>query len=78
MNKKNLNRAKKMAREAGYHDVKYLGRWKGHEIVEPIFTDGAVHYIGLPQYILSYGGDKLRWTKDADESIAIMSGNVGR
>ncbi|MCM1079708.1 MAG: hypothetical protein NC344_10145 [Bacteroidales bacterium] len=71
MKKKVLGAVKKLAREAGYHDVRYLGMWSGYEVAEPIFTDGEVRYTGLPQYILVKDG-VMRWTSDADESIAIM------
>ncbi len=60
-----------MAREAGYHDVRKVGEWGGYEIIEPIFTDGQSHFIGLPQYIL-YRDGKLRWAKDTLESFSIM------
>ncbi len=60
-----------MAKDAGFHDVKYIGKWKDYEIVEPIFTDGEIHYIGYPQYIL-IEGSQLRWTADSDESLAIF------
>lgn len=60
-----------MAQEAGFDDVKPLGKWRSYEVAEAIFTDGEIHYIGYPQFILVKGG-KLRWSKDADESIAIM------
>lgn len=66
-----LIEAKKVAREAGYHDVRRAGEWKGYEVVEPIFTDAEEHDIGFPQYIL-YKDGKLRWTKDHKESLAIM------
>lgn len=66
-----LAEARKMAKEAGFHDVKRAGSWKGYEVIEPIFTDGEIHYCGLPQYILCKGG-ALRWTEDDEESLAIM------
>ncbi len=40
----------KMAKEAGFHDAKQIGEWNGYEVVEPIFTDGEVHYVGLLVY----------------------------
>lgn len=71
MNEKILSKARKMAREAGFGDVMPLGRWKGFDVAEAIFTDGEIHYIGYPQFILSKDG-KLRWSNDSDESLAIM------
>ena len=71
MKQKILHEAKKMAKEAGFHDAKRIGLWKGYEVVEPIFTDGEIHYIGLPQYILCKDG-KLRWASGMDESLEIL------
>lgn len=72
MKQKYLIGAKKMARDAGYHDAKRVGTWKEYEVVEPIFTDGQDHFIGFPQYIL-YKDGKLRWTNDWQESLDIMN-----
>ena len=60
-----------MAQEAGFDDVQPLGKWKGFDVAEAIFTDGEIHYIGYLQFILARDG-KLRWSKDSDESLAIM------
>ena len=66
-----LLEAKKLAKEAGFHDAKLIGKWKGYEIVEPAFPDGEIHFIGFPQYILCKD-EKLRWTEDYQESLDIM------
>ncbi len=71
MKQKILLEAKKMARNVGFHDAKHIRAWNGHEVVEPIFTDGETHFVGFPQYIL-YKDGKLRWTKDHEESLDIM------
>lgn len=71
MKLKTLLEAKEMAREIGFHDVKYVGKWKGHDVIEPIFTDNETHFIGFPQYIL-YKNGVLRWTKGYKESLDIM------
>ncbi len=67
-----LLEAKKMVREAGYHDARRIGTWKGFTVIEPIFTDGQGYFIGFPQYIL-YKDGKLRWTNDWQESLDIMN-----
>ncbi len=72
MNKKILSTAKKMAHDAGFHDVRVLGKWKGYEVAETIFTDNEIHFIGYPQYLLVKGAD-IRWTKDYNESLELMS-----
>lgn len=66
-----LLEAKKMAREAGFHDAKRVGKWKEYEVIEPFFTDGGTHFIGFPQYILCKGR-VLRWAKGYEESLDIM------
>lgn len=71
MDSKILLKARKMTQEAGSDDVRPLGKWKGCDVTEAIFTDGEIHYIGYPQLILSKEG-KLRWCKDSDESLVIM------
>ena len=62
---------KEMARKYGFHDVEYAGKWKNCKVYEAIFTDGREHCIGFPQYIIEENG-KLRWTKDWEESLAVM------
>lgn len=71
MKRKFLLEAKKMAKESGFHDAKSIGKWKEYEVIEPIFTDGETHFIGVPQYILCNDG-KLRWTEDYKESFDIL------
>jgi hypothetical protein len=71
MEQKKLHEAKKLAKKAGFHDAKLIGKWKGYEVVEPIFTDGETHFVGMPQYLLCKDG-KLRWTEDYQESLDIM------
>ncbi len=71
MKQKILEKSQKEALKAGFDDVKHLGKWKVYEIIEPIFTDDEIHFIGYPQYLL-VKGDSIRWTKDYNESLAIM------
>lgn len=66
-----MEEAKKIAREAGYHDMRQLKPWKGFEVLEPIYTDGIIRYEGYPQFLLVKDG-KIRWTKDSEESLSIM------
>lgn len=71
MKQKFLFEAKEMARGVGFHDVKHVGKWKGHDVIEPIFTDNETHFIGFPQYLLFKDG-ALRWAKGYKESLDIM------
>lgn len=68
MNKKN----KELAKKHGFHDAKYIGVWNNYKVYEAIFTDGEVHYIGYPQYILCKDNE-TRWCKDYEESMEIMT-----
>mgnify|MGYP004645402985 FL=1 len=62
---------KELARKSGFHSVRYAGKWYDCKVYEAIFTDGQEHCIGYPQYIIEENG-KLRWTKDWEESLAVM------
>lgn len=72
--KRFLRRALKMAREQGYHNVKYICKWKGKFVYEPKFSDNEIHYVGIPQFIL-VDGEKMHWTESPEESFAIMQRN---
>lgn len=72
MKRKNLETAKKMAKEAGFHDVIQLPDWKGHQVAEPVFTDGEVHCTGPVQYLIAKRG-KVRWaTPEESEEIVML------
>ena len=71
MKQKKLMEVKKMARDAGYHDVRVIGKWNGWQVAKPIFSDDITHYVGYPQYIL-VKNDKIRWTSSYKESDNIM------
>ena len=62
---------KEMAEKYGFHDVKYIGKWKKHNVYEPIFTDEETHMIGFPQYLLERNGT-VRWAESSDESMDIF------
>lgn len=66
-----LTKAKKMASDAGFHDVRYVGRWNTFDVMEPIFKDEFVHYTGLPVFILSKDG-ALKWEKTPETCFEIM------
>lgn len=69
MKRKTLEIAKKMAKEAGYHDVREVKGWNGYQLAYPLFTDGEVHDIGPVQYLLAKSG-RVRWaTPEEAEAI---------
>ncbi len=62
----------RFAQKSIYDNAEYLGKWKGYEVYEPGFDDEEPRCIGFPQFIL-VRGDSIRWSKDWEESRAIMS-----
>lgn len=69
--KKMKEKIKEMAEKYGFHDVKYIGKWKKYNVYEPIFTDEETHMIGFPQYLLERNGT-VRWAESSDESMDIF------
>lgn len=72
MKQKFLEKARKMAQQSIYDNVKYIGKWKGYDVFEPTFDDDEVHFIGFPQFIL-YDEKGYRWTNNNEECSAIMA-----
>lgn len=68
---KTLDSAIEMARNSVYDNARYLGKWKGFDVYEPVFEDDEDHFIGLPEFILAKNGS-IRWTTGIDEAFAIM------
>lgn len=65
-----LKKAETLAQSSIYDGVKYLGKWKGFEVYDPVFDDDEPRFIGLPQYILEKE-NKFRWSQ-GDEWKGIM------
>lgn len=42
----------KFAKEHGYENIEYLGKWQDYDVYEPIFDEENVSFIGLPLVIL--------------------------
>lgn len=61
----------KFAQKSIFDTVKKLGKWRDYEVWEPGFKDAQPRYIGFPQFIL-VKGNSIRWSKDDNESTAIM------
>lgn len=61
----------KFARKSIYDTVDRLGEWQGYAVYEPGFTDDKPRCIGFPSFIL-VKGESIRWTKDWEESRAVM------
>lgn len=62
----------KFAQTSIYDTAEYLGEWKGYAVYEPGFNDDEGHCTGFPSFIL-VKNNSIRWTKDWEESRAIMS-----
>lgn len=42
----------KFAKQQGYDNVSYIGKWKDYEVYEPIFDYDGVSFVGLPLVVL--------------------------
>jgi len=62
----------KFAQSSIYDTADYIGKWNGYDVYEPGWNDDEPHCVGFPSFIL-VKDDNIRWTKDWDESRAIMS-----
>lgn len=60
------------AKKSIYDTADYLGDWDGYAVYEPGWNDDLPHFTGFPLFIL-VKGETIRWTKDWQESRAIMS-----
>lgn len=40
------------AKNNGYDDVNYLGKWNSYEVYEPTFDNDKTNYVGYPLSIL--------------------------
>ena len=47
------------AKQQGYDNAIYLGKWKGYDAYEPVFDGADVSFVGLP-YIILAKGDTVR------------------
>lgn len=68
---KTLDSAIEMAQKSIYDSARYLGKWKGFDVYEPVFEDDEVHFVGQPEFILAKNGS-MRWTIGTDDAFAIM------
>lgn len=71
MNKKDLKKAKKLARASIYDSARHAGVWNGCDIYEPTTAGDDISCTGWPQFIVIKDG-KARWTEDWRESRDIM------
>jgi len=56
--------------KTGYHNVEYVGKWKGYQVYNGIFCDDVVHYRGYPTYAL-LKNNEIRWTHANKENMEI-------
>lgn len=43
---------KQYAESRGYHDVRYIKKWRGYDVYEPLMASDDISFIGLPLKIL--------------------------
>ena len=67
----NIKQVKAFAKEQGYKDVKYIDKWRGFDVYEPIYSDTEdIAYIGLP-YVILVKGDNIRMSTE-EEAFAFL------
>jgi hypothetical protein len=49
----------KFAKQEGYEDISYIGKWREFEVYEPLFNFEDVSYVGLP-FIILVTQDEIR------------------
>ena len=68
---------KAFAKEQGYSDAKYLNKWRGYDVYEPICGDGEdVSFIGLP-YVILVKGEEIRMSTEEEAFAHIDDTNAG-
>lgn len=55
----------KFAKENGYDNAKYIGKWQDFKVYEPTFNNKEVHYVGYPLSILEKN-NKIRFTTEKE------------
>ena len=43
------------AKQQGYDNVLYIGKWRGYDVYEPTFEGSGPHFVGPPLVILVRG-----------------------
>jgi hypothetical protein len=64
------NRIIAFAKQHGYDNAIYLGKWKGYDAYEPVFDGADVSFVGLPFIILAKGDTvRMSTSEEALEQI---------
>ena len=65
------------AKQQGYDNAIYLGKWKDYDAYEPVFDGADVSFVGLPFMILAKG-DMVRMStsEEAFEQLYDKKGQV--
>lgn len=64
-----LAKAREIAKDGGYEDATYSGRWHGYNVFSPVRSE--LLYTGFPSFILHRFG-RWRWSSGWEESSKIM------
>ena len=69
-----MNGIVSFAKEHGYDDVIYIGKWKDYDVYEPVNEQEDIAYTGVPLVILSQGEVvRMSTVDEAYEQIENMS-----
>ena len=59
-----IEQVKEFAKQQGYDNALYLGKWKEYDAFEPVFDGADVSFVGLPFMILAKGDTVRMSTSD--------------
>jgi hypothetical protein len=64
------DKVKAFAKEKGYDDALYIGKWKEYEAYEPVFDGDDVSFVGVPLLILVKDDDiRMSTVEEAFEQL---------
>ena len=66
----NMETVISFAKQQGYDNALYLGKWKEYDAYEPVFDSADVSFVGLPFMILTKGDTvRMSTSEEAFEQI---------
>lgn len=69
-----MNKIAEFAKEQGYDNAVYIGRWKEYDVYEPVTDQEETAYTGVPLVILVQG-DTVRMST-VDEAYAQLDSMI--
>jgi hypothetical protein len=73
----NMETVISFAKQQGYDNALYLGKWKEYDAYEPVFDGADVSFVGLPFMILTKGDTvRMSTSEEAFEQIQDTVKNI--